>query len=62
MGQSISYTGSDPILSNISCIYMALIPYNLLALHDQNTTQQFFDFQNQLRSNVAVIAERVKER
>ena len=38
------------------------IPYNLLALQNQNATQQLFDFQNQLRSNVAVIAKPVKER
>jgi len=43
-------------------VYIALIPYNLLALHNQNATQQLFDLQNQLRSNVAVIAEQVKER
>ena len=51
-----------PDTQYISCIYIALISYNLLALHNQNATQQLFDFQNQLRSNVAVIAEQVKER
>ena len=45
-----------------TAVYIALIPYNLLALHNQRATQQLFDFQNQLRSNVAVIAEQVKER